>query len=91
MILELLFNAILLLLKTVFSILPDMPQLPDTILSSVDTVMDILFDNVHLLGFFFPINTIKIMIPLILLVVNFERIYHFTMWIIKKLPIGVKD
>lgn len=90
MIIQFLFNIILTLLKTIFSILPDLPQLPSALLASVNTVMTVIFDNIKLLGFFFPISTIKIMVPLVLVVINFDKIYHFTLWVVKKLPIGVK-
>lgn len=91
MIIQFLFNIILTLLKTIFSVLPDLPQLPSALLASVNTVMTVIFDNIKLLGFFFPISTIKIMVPLILIVINFDKIYHFTLWVVKKLPIGVKQ
>lgn len=89
MILKAIFDLILFLLKTIFGILPNIPQLPDSLLSSLNTVFSTIFNNLDLLGIFVRIDTIKILVPLLIIVVNFEHIYHFTMWIVKKLPLSI--
>ena len=89
MILELIITAITFVLKTVLSILPNIPQLPNSIMTSLDNVFEVIFDNVGLLGLFVRISTIKLLVPLVILVVNFQHIYHFVMWIIKKLPLSI--
>lgn len=89
MIIEAIINLITLLLKTVFGILPNIPDFPNSLLNSIDNVLNIIFSNLDLLGLFVRIDTIKILVPLIIVVVNFEYIYHFSMWLIKKLPISI--
>ncbi len=89
MILELIITGITAVLKIVLGILPNIPQLPDSITSSIDRVMNVIFNNVGLLGIFVRISTIKLLVPLVIIVVNFEHIYHFVMWIIKKLPLAI--
>ena len=89
MILELIITGITTILKIVLGILPNIPQLPDSITSSIDRVMNVIFNNVGLLGIFVRISTIKLLVPLVIIVVNFEHIYHFVMWIIKKLPLAI--
>lgn len=89
MIIKAIFNLILTLLKTVFSFLPDIPQFPSNILSSLNTVFDTIFNNLDLLGLFVRIDTIKVLVPLLIIAINFEHIYHFTMWIVKKLPLSI--
>lgn len=89
MILELIITGITAVLKLVLGILPNIPQLPDSITSSIDRVMNVIFNNVGLLGIFVRISTIKLLVPLVIIVVNFEHIYHFVMWIIKKLPLAI--
>lgn len=89
MILKAIFDAILALLKLIFGILPDIPDFPDSIMSSLDKVFDTIFNNLDLLGLFVNIDTIKILVPLLIIVINFEHIYHFTMWILKKIPLSI--
>lgn len=89
MILETIFNAVLNLLRTIFAILPDIPQFPETIMNSLNTVFDTIFNNLDLLGLFVRIDTIKTLVPLLIIVINFEHIYHFAMWVIHKLPLNI--
>ena len=58
----------------------------DAILIKLDAFMNLIFDNLGLLGFFLDIGFIKILLPLVLLVANAEHIYHLIMWIIRKIP-----
>ena len=58
----------------------------DAILTKLDAFMNLIFDNLGLLGFFLDIGFIKILLPLVLLVANAEHIYHLIMWIIRKIP-----
>lgn len=89
MIIELIITAITAVLKLVFGILPNIPQLPNSVLTSLQNVFQVIFDNVGLLGLFVRISTIKLLVPLVIIVVNFEHIYHFVLWIIKKLPLSI--
>lgn len=89
MILELIMSAILTLLKLVFSLLPTIPNLSENITNSINSVFGVIFDNVGLLGLFVRISTIKWMVPLVIVVYNFEHIYHFIMWVIKKIPLSI--
>lgn len=89
MILELIISAITLVLKTVLGILPNIPPLPNSLSTSLNNVFTTIFNNVNLLGLFVRISTIKLLVPLVIIVVNFEHLYHFIMWIIKKLPLSI--
>lgn len=86
MILLILIQGIVALQISVFSLLPDLPNLPDAVISGVNAFLDIIFDNVGILGLFIPINTVKIVVPLVIAIANFDRIYKLVMWIIRKVP-----
>lgn len=86
MILENLLNILLSSIEVILSILPDIPSLPDELLSSAYSFIDLIFDNVGLLGLFIPISTIKVVVPLLLVIVNFDKIYKLTMWVLNKIP-----
>lgn len=80
------------ILISILSLLPDLPQLPDSILSGLNNFLDLIFNNSGLLGLFIPIPTIKVVVPLIIVIVNFDKIYKLVMWVLKKIPVfGVKD
>ncbi len=89
MILEFIIGFIIDLVNFLLSLLPDLPGFDSTILNSLNTFINMIFNNLGLLGFFIHISTIKTLIPLVILVVNFDKIYHFAMWVIRKLPINI--
>lgn len=89
MIIEALVNLVTNLLKIVFNLLPNVPNLPNSIMTSLDRVMSAIFDNLDLLGIFVRIDTIKILVPLVVIAYNFEHIYHFALWLIKKIPLSI--
>lgn len=90
MIIEAIINLITSLLKFIFGLLPNVPGFPQSLLTSIDNVTDTIFNNLDLLCLFVRIDTIKILVPLVIVAVNFEHIYHFAMWLIKKLPISTE-
>ena len=91
MIFQVIFDMVKVLLNLIFSILPSIPNLPQSALDGIDTVLDLIFDNLGLLSFFVNISTIKIIIPIFIALMAFDKIYAFTMWVLKKIPmLGMK-
>lgn len=90
MVLETIVSITTAFLEIVLSLLPDLPDFPESFTASIDNVINIIFSNINLLGLFVRISTIKKLVPLVIVVVNFEHIYHFAMWVIKKLPISTE-
>ncbi len=91
MIIETILNLLKFLLTTIFGILPDLPDMPEAIVNGITSFLDIIFDNVGLLGLLVPISTIKVVIPIVVLIMNFDDIYKLVMFIIKKIPmLGVE-
>lgn len=89
MIIELLFNLIKFILDFLFNLLPNIPSFSSNLANSLDSYLDLIFSNLSLLGFFVDIALIKVLVPLIIIVINFEHIYHFSLWVIKKLPFSI--
>lgn len=85
MIIEVLLNIIKTLLFTVFGWI-NIPAFPEELTGSIDTFLDLIFDNITLLGFFIRPLTLTITIPVLIILINFEDIYKLTMWILKKIP-----
>ena len=90
MILEALLNLIQLLLNVVFGWI-NIPQFPESLTSSIDSFLDLIFENLSLLGFFIRPITLTVAIPLLIILLNFDKIYKLAMYIIKKIPfLGIK-
>lgn len=64
----------------------NIPSFPAELTASIDNFLDLIFDNLSLLGFFIRPTTLKVVIPVLLIVINFELIYKLIMWIVRKLP-----
>lgn len=85
MIIEAILNLLKTVITTVFGILPNIPSF-DSATSSITEFFDLIFSNCGLIGVFVNVNTLKICVPIILIIWNFEHIYKLTLWIIKKIP-----
>lgn len=86
MVIELLFNKIIIFLLFPFSLLPNLPKMPESIVNGIDSFFDIIFDNLGLLNMFIPLSTIKVVVPLAIIIANFKHIYSTILWCIHKLP-----
>lgn len=64
----------------------NIPSFPGGLAGSIDSFLSLIFDNLSLLGFFIRPATIRLVVPVLLIVINFELIYKLVMWIIRKLP-----
>ena len=62
------------------------PSMPQSLVDSINTFLNLIFNNLSLLGFFIRPSTLKIIVPLVIFVVNFKYIYKFIMWFLHKLP-----
>lgn len=86
MIIELFIKICGSLIIWILTVLPDIPSVPSSFLTSINKVFDVIFSNLGLLPMFIRIDTIKILVPLLLIVINFEYIYNLVMWILRKIP-----
>ncbi|MFZ2836169.1 MAG: hypothetical protein WAZ21_02520 [Candidatus Saccharimonadales bacterium] len=89
MIIDGLIIGIVATLKTVFGILPSLPPLDPLIASAAEWVITTLEGATFIFYYIFGALFYPILVLTIALL-GFEHIYHFVMWVIKKLPIGVK-
>ena len=87
MIMDVLMEVVYALIFLIFLVIPDIPQFEITLLADLNNFVDLIFDNLGLLGFFVDIDTIKTLAPLLVLVLNFEHIYHFIIWCLNKIPL----
>lgn len=71
----------------VLDLLPNIPTVPDNISNAVFNFINLIFNNVGLLGIFLPLTLVKIIIPIWIAVEMFDKIYSLAFWIIRKIPI----
>ena len=90
MIFNIFFGAISTLIQTVFGVLPDLPDMPVGITNALDMIPDMIRFGSRFLSYYIGSTFLLVMIPILVVLVNFNWIYHLVFWIIKKLPIGVK-
>ena len=90
MILKLIINPIYAIIIGLLTLLPTSNLFPDSLIDSVNHVLDVIFSHLDWLGMFVRIDTIRTLVPLIIFVVTFEYTYRIIMWVIKKIPfIGI--
>ncbi len=64
----------------------NIPAFPSGLKSNINSFLDLVFGNLSMLGFFIRPSTLRIVIPLLIIVINFKYIYIISMWLIKKIP-----
>lgn len=89
MIIEAVVNMLVALVQTLFGWI-NLPAFPASLDAAIQTFESLIFDNLFLLGLFVNVETLKVAVPLFVVIVNFDKLYRLTMWVIKKLPLGIK-
>ena len=85
MILESILNLISGLIKLVFGWI-NLPDMPSSVTSIIDELFGYIRGSMGLLGVFVDLNMVKVLLPVLLIVINFEHVWKFTMFIVRKIP-----
>lgn len=83
-------SLVFFILNVVFGLLPSIPAMPDNLISYVDQFFDLIFSNSGIVGFFLPMDVVKVALPLAIVIINFDHIYKMIMWIVRKLPQSIE-
>lgn len=86
LLIEWLISAGELLLSGILMILDVLPDMPESVQTVVDGIFDIMFQGINLVGLFIDFDMVKILFPIVILIVNFDKIYKLIMWILRKIP-----
>lgn len=90
MIVESVLNLFISALKGCFGFI-NFPEMPSAIVSVLDTIYDAIVAGASLIGLFCHISLLQIMVPLVIIVINFDHIYRLTMFILRKIPfVGIE-
>ena len=63
-----------------------LPNLPDSIMSIIDTVFEYITGSIGLLGVFVDLDVVMVLIPLSIAVARFDDLWKMTMFVLRKIP-----
>lgn len=90
MILESVFNLFLGSVKVAFGWI-QLPAMPSAIENVLEIIYNAVVSGASLIGLFCHMSLLTVMIPLVIIVINFSHIWHLTMFILKKIPfVGIE-
>lgn len=75
-----------LVVNLIFGMLDVLPSAPDGVINVVDKIFDMITAGATLFTLFVDIKMVKILIPIVLAIINFDNLYHLIMYVIKKIP-----
>jgi len=90
MIVTLFIEAVAGLIILIASVLPDIPAMPTAISDIGTTLSTLIVSGWATIAGFLGIPFMIAMTVIIIGIMNFEHIYHLSMWVIRKLPIGAQ-
>lgn len=85
MILQAVFDLVRNVIKAVFGWI-NLPDIPDAVTSVIDELFALLQGSVGMMGVFIDLSMLKLLLPVLLIVINFEHVWKFTMFILRKIP-----
>ena len=85
MIVQAVFDLVKNVIKLVFGWI-NLPDMPEAVTSVVDELFALLRGSVGMMGIFLDLKMLKILLPVLLIVINFEHVWKFTMFILRKIP-----
>jgi hypothetical protein len=87
MIIEWMLKLGLTIIDVLFVLTGALPAVPEGIENAVDSVFNFMFSGVNLLSIFLDMNVVKVLIPIVIGVINFDNIAKLVMFILKKVPV----
>lgn len=82
-------NALLSVVRVLINLLfgwVNLPVVPASITSVVDTLFTYMQQGIGIVWLFVPQDLVLVLLPLVIVVHNFDHLYHLGMWILKKIP-----
>lgn len=85
MIFEAILNMVSALLQLVFGWI-NLPDLPASITSLIDEFFDYIRGGMGIIGIFLDLDVVRVLLPILIVVINFEEVWKFVMFIVRKIP-----
>jgi len=88
MVIQFLLDLIVSLFVGLLSVIPALPAMPSEIIAGGDWLIDKVVDVNGIVRMFYGDVLFTIIIGSVVLLWQFENVYHLTMWVVRKLPIS---
>lgn len=85
MIIKGLFSLIISLLNIVFGWV-NLPQMPDAVDAAFDSLLAYMQAGIGFVWLIVPRDLVLVVVPVILILSNFDKLYSVVMWVLKKIP-----
>lgn len=85
MILETVFNLFSSAIKLIFAWI-EFPELPPEVNQIIEQLFIYMESGMGFVYLFIDIDLVKLMLPFVLVVANFEKVYMLVMWVLRKIP-----
>lgn len=86
MILNFVLTVIINLIQTIFGVLPNIPPTPQAVIDGGQWVIDTVASVIGILQLVYSPALLTVIIGVILVILNFDTVYHTAMWILRKIP-----
>lgn len=91
MIIEWVMNLGMGIIDVLFMMLDVLPNFPTKVITVINSVFDLMFSAVNLVGVFLDFNMVRTLIPIVILILNFDKIVKLIIFAVKKIPfIGIE-
>lgn len=88
MIIETICNLFIKFFTSLLSFI-NIPQIPDDVMNNVNSTIDTIIEKgSQLIDLFIPYNIAKILLLIVITVEVVIILYHFIMWVIRKIPMA---
>ena len=87
MIIEIIVTIVLFFVNLLLSVLPDLSTMSEQIVTTINEYLDLIIGGgADFVAFFLPMDTLKIVLPIALSLIFFEKIWSLILWVLKKIP-----
>lgn len=74
------------IIDLLFMMIDSLPHFPISVVNVINSVFEMMFSAVNLVGIFIDFNMVKILIPFVIGILNFDKIVKLIIFVIKKIP-----
>lgn len=85
MIIKLLFQVLIDLLESLFFFV-ELPPMPEQVTNALDMLLEYMAAAMSLVWLVVPRDLVIVVLPIILILDNFDKVYTVVMWILRKIP-----
>lgn len=85
MILSAIFDMLVAMVKALFSFI-NLPDAPVQIQNVLDILFQYLRAGINFVALFVYMDLVRVLLPVVIILVNFERVYKFVMFVVRKIP-----